>query len=91
MDFSIVVALDLCFSVLDRPPFSSGEAAAVEGDEPSISNSLMAVIKRSQINQCRHPDTFHRNNNQRGARLLRLSASRLSCSSWFSRSSMTQS
>ncbi|KAK8951603.1 hypothetical protein KSP39_PZI003602 [Platanthera zijinensis] len=58
MDFSIVVALDLCFSVLDHPPFSSGAAAAVEGDEPPISNSLMAAIKRSQANQRRHLDTF---------------------------------
>ncbi|KAK8955462.1 hypothetical protein KSP40_PGU017067 [Platanthera guangdongensis] len=79
MGFSIVVALYHCFSVLDRPHFLSGAAATVEADDPSISNSLMAAIKRSQANQRRHPDTFHLYK-QWGARLLRLSTSRLSCS-----------
>lgn len=57
-------ALDLCFSVaLDRLPSSS----ASEGDEPPVSNSLMAAIKRSQANQRRHPDTFHLYQQQQSA------------------------
>ncbi|KAJ7964196.1 protein SMAX1-LIKE 6-like [Quillaja saponaria] len=39
---------------LDRIPTSK----TVE-DEPPISNSLMAAIKRSQANQRRHPDSFY--------------------------------
>ncbi|KAJ4971710.1 hypothetical protein NE237_004809 [Protea cynaroides] len=47
-------ALDLCFSVaLDRLPSSQAL------DEPPISNSLMAAIRRSQANQRRHPESFH--------------------------------
>lgn len=49
-------ALELCVSVsLDRLPSSkkTGE------NEPPVSNSLMAAIKRSQANQRRHPETFH--------------------------------
>lgn len=47
-------ALELSVSVsLDRLP------TAKTLDEPPISNSLMAAIKRSQANQRRHPDTFH--------------------------------
>ncbi|CAN4128350.1 unnamed protein product [Withania somnifera] len=47
-------ALELSVSVsLDRLP------TAKTIDEPPISNSLMAAIKRSQANQRRHPDTFH--------------------------------
>ncbi|XP_043724439.1 protein SMAX1-LIKE 6-like isoform X2 [Telopea speciosissima] len=47
-------ALELCFGVaLDRLPSSQ----ALE--EPPISNSLMAAIRRSQANQRRHPDSFH--------------------------------
>ncbi|CAH9121061.1 unnamed protein product [Cuscuta epithymum] len=47
-------ALELSVSVsLDRLP------TAKSLDEPPISNSLMAAIKRSQANQRRHPDTFH--------------------------------
>ncbi|XP_068636653.1 protein SMAX1-LIKE 7-like [Aristolochia californica] len=47
-------ALELCFSVaLDRLPSSQPL------DEPPISNSLMAAIKRSQANQRRNPDTFN--------------------------------
>ncbi|KAJ8532445.1 hypothetical protein K7X08_012368 [Anisodus acutangulus] len=47
-------ALELSVSVsLDR--LSSAKTL----DEPPISNSLMAAIKRSQANQRRHPDTFH--------------------------------
>nr|GMD15774.1 protein SMAX1-LIKE 6-like [Ipomoea batatas] len=47
-------ALELSVGVaLDRLP----TAKAV--DEPPISNSLMAAVKRSQANQRRHPDTFH--------------------------------
>ncbi|KAF8394913.1 hypothetical protein HHK36_018852 [Tetracentron sinense] len=47
-------ALELCFRVaLDRIPSSQTV------DEPLISNSLMAAIKRSQANQRRHPENFH--------------------------------
>ncbi|KAK7300941.1 hypothetical protein RJT34_11794 [Clitoria ternatea] len=49
-------ALELSVSVsLDRLPSSknSGE------EEPPVSNSLMAAIKRSQANQRRHPESFH--------------------------------
>lgn len=47
-------ALELCVGVsLDRQPTSKSV------DEPPISNSLMAAIKRSQANQRRHPETFH--------------------------------
>ncbi|KAG7036989.1 Protein SMAX1-LIKE 7 [Cucurbita argyrosperma subsp. argyrosperma] len=47
-------ALDLSVGVsLDRLPSSK------PSDEPPISNSLMAAIKRSQANQRRHPDSFH--------------------------------
>ncbi|KAL2939831.1 Protein SMAX1-LIKE 8 [Bienertia sinuspersici] len=45
-------ALDFCLSVsLDRLPISQTSV-----EEPKISNSLMAAIKRSQANQRRHPD-----------------------------------
>ncbi|XP_047321689.1 protein SMAX1-LIKE 6 [Impatiens glandulifera] len=48
-------ALELCVSVsLDRIPVTKAVA-----DEPPVSNSLMAAIKRSQANQRRHPDTFY--------------------------------
>ncbi|GLU18861.1 hypothetical protein SLE2022_351380 [Rubroshorea leprosula] len=47
-------ALDLCVGVsLDRLPSSK----TIE--DPPISNSLMAAIKRSQANQRRHPDNYH--------------------------------
>ncbi|XP_019178602.1 PREDICTED: protein SMAX1-LIKE 6-like [Ipomoea nil] len=47
-------ALELSVGVsLDRLP------TAKALDEPPISNSLMAAVKRSQANQRRHPDTFH--------------------------------
>ncbi|KAF8009704.1 hypothetical protein BT93_J0633 [Corymbia citriodora subsp. variegata] len=47
-------ALELCLSVsLDRVP--SGQPA----DDPPVSNSLMAAIKRSQANQRRQPENFH--------------------------------
>ncbi|WOK96672.1 protein DWARF 53-LIKE-like [Canna indica] len=57
-------ALELCFGVaLDRLPSSTANRQAAEGgaagDEPPVSNSLMAAIKRSQANQRRNPDTFH--------------------------------
>ncbi|WOL04363.1 hypothetical protein Cni_G13084 [Canna indica] len=56
-------ALDLCFGVaLDRLPSSSSgqrQTGEVGGDEPPVSNSLMAAIKRSQANQRRNPETFH--------------------------------
>ncbi|KAG0458584.1 hypothetical protein HPP92_023741 [Vanilla planifolia] len=53
-------ALELCFGVaLDRLPSSSSTASLSEADDPPVSNSLMAAIKRSQANQRRHPDTFH--------------------------------
>ncbi|KAI7741537.1 hypothetical protein M8C21_022344 [Ambrosia artemisiifolia] len=48
-------ALELCLGVaLDR---LSSTAQRVE--EPPISNSLMAAIKRSQANQRRQPENFH--------------------------------
>uniref|UniRef100_A0ACD5YBG8 Uncharacterized protein n=1 Tax=Avena sativa TaxID=4498 RepID=A0ACD5YBG8_AVESA len=51
-------ALELCFAVsLDKLPSTSSSPAP--GDEPPVSNSLMAAIKRSQANQRRNPDTFH--------------------------------
>ncbi|XP_050209823.1 protein SMAX1-LIKE 8 [Mercurialis annua] len=47
-------ALELCLSVsLDRVP--SNQLA----DDPPVSNSLMAAIKRSQANQRRQPENFH--------------------------------
>nr|DAD26224.1 TPA_asm: hypothetical protein HUJ06_027692 [Nelumbo nucifera] len=47
-------ALELCFGVaLDRLPSSQAL------DEPPVSNSLMAAIRRSQANQRRHPESFH--------------------------------
>ncbi|KAL5721039.1 hypothetical protein ACHQM5_013647 [Ranunculus cassubicifolius] len=47
-------ALELCFSsALDRLPSSQSL------EEPPISNSLMAAIKRSQANQRRNPESFH--------------------------------
>ncbi|KAI3450321.1 hypothetical protein Pfo_006986 [Paulownia fortunei] len=48
-------ALELCVGVaLDRVSVSKSTA-----EEPPVSNSLMAAIKRSQANQRRHPETFH--------------------------------
>uniref|UniRef100_A0A0E0J5R8 Clp R domain-containing protein n=1 Tax=Oryza nivara TaxID=4536 RepID=A0A0E0J5R8_ORYNI len=54
-------ALDLCFAVsLDRlPSVSASSSSSGAADEPPVSNSLMAAIKRSQANQRRNPDTFH--------------------------------
>ncbi|KAL5219734.1 hypothetical protein ABZP36_024447 [Zizania latifolia] len=53
-------ALDLCFAVsLDRLPSVSASSSSAGADEPPVSNSLMAAIKRSQANQRRNPDTFH--------------------------------
>lgn len=50
-------ALELCVGVaLDRVSASKGAAPA---EEPPVSNSLMAAIKRSQASQRRHPETFH--------------------------------
>ena len=47
-------ALELSVGVsLDRLPSSKAQ------DEPPVSNSLMAAIKRSQANQRRHPESFH--------------------------------
>ena len=47
-------ALELCLSVsLDR--VSSTQLA----DDPPVSNSLMAAIKRSQANQRRQPENYH--------------------------------
>ncbi|XP_054798102.1 protein SMAX1-LIKE 6 [Prosopis cineraria] len=47
-------ALELCLSVsLDRVPSSQ------LADDPPVSNSLMAAIKRSQASQRRQPDNFH--------------------------------
>ncbi|WJX38460.1 hypothetical protein P8452_26122 [Trifolium repens] len=51
-------ALDLCLSVsLDRAPSSHNNVSSDQ--EPPVSNSFMAAIKRSQANQRRHPDNFH--------------------------------
>ncbi|KAL9688101.1 hypothetical protein QQ045_032514 [Rhodiola kirilowii] len=48
-------ALELCVGVsLDRLP--SGKSV---DDDPPVSNSLMAAIKRSQANQRRNPESFH--------------------------------
>ncbi|CAN6556452.1 unnamed protein product [Malus baccata var. baccata] len=47
-------ALELSVGVsLDRLPSSKAQ------DEPPVSNSLMAAIKRSQANQRRQPESFH--------------------------------
>ncbi|KAG4382931.1 hypothetical protein GLYMA_14G193900v4 [Glycine max] len=51
-------ALELSVGVsLDRLPSSKSTSAGEE--EPPVSNSLMAAIKRSQANQRRHPESFH--------------------------------
>ncbi|KAM0920408.1 hypothetical protein ACQ4PT_007511 [Festuca glaucescens] len=56
-------ALELCFAVsLDRlasTSTSTSTSSPPPGDEPPVSNSLMAAIKRSQANQRRNPGTFH--------------------------------
>ncbi|GMI81716.1 SMAX1-like 7 [Hibiscus trionum] len=47
-------ALELCVGVsLDRLPSSKSV------EDPPISNSLMAAIKRSQASQRRHPESYH--------------------------------
>ncbi|KAF7816487.1 protein SMAX1-LIKE 8-like [Senna tora] len=47
-------ALELCLSVsLDRVPSTQ------LSEDPPVSNSLMAAIKRSQANQRRQPENFH--------------------------------
>ena len=52
-------ALELSVGVsLDRLP-SSKSTAGGSDEEPPVSNSLMAAIKRSQANQRRHPESFH--------------------------------
>ncbi|KAK4483083.1 hypothetical protein RD792_010260 [Penstemon davidsonii] len=49
-------ALELCVgAALDRVSVSKSSAS----EEPPVSNSLMAAIKRAQANQRRHPETFH--------------------------------
>ncbi|CAK7331192.1 unnamed protein product [Dovyalis caffra] len=64
-------ALDLCVGVsLDRLPSSK-----TLDEDPPISNSLMAAIKRSQANQRRHPDNFHMHQihcNQQAASVLKV-------------------
>ncbi|CAA7038033.1 unnamed protein product [Microthlaspi erraticum] len=53
-------ALELCVGVsLDRLPSSKSPTTASEDEEPPVSNSLMAAIKRSQATQRRHPETYH--------------------------------
>lgn len=48
-------ALELCLGVsLDRLPSTPQRV-----DEPPVSNSFMAAIKRSQANQRRQPENFH--------------------------------
>ncbi|KAG7596140.1 Clp N-terminal domain superfamily [Arabidopsis suecica] len=50
-------ALELCVGVsLDRLPSSKSPATE---EDPPVSNSLMAAIKRSQANQRRHPESYH--------------------------------
>ncbi|CAN6831384.1 unnamed protein product [Brassica oleracea] len=50
-------ALDLCLSVsLDR--IQSGQQQQPGSDDPPVSNSLMAAIKRSQAHQRRLPENF---------------------------------
>ncbi|EOA39583.1 hypothetical protein CARUB_v10008201mg [Capsella rubella] len=50
-------ALELCVGVsLDRLPSSKSPAT---DEDPPVSNSLMAAIKRSQANQRRHPESYH--------------------------------
>ncbi|CAA0838116.1 Double Clp-N motif-containing P-loop nucleoside triphosphate hydrolases superfamily protein [Striga hermonthica] len=57
-------ALELSVGVaLDRVSVSKSAG----GDEPPVSNSLMAAIKRSQANQRRHPETFHLYQHQLGS------------------------
>ncbi|GER35480.1 ATP-dependent Clp protease ClpB family protein [Striga asiatica] len=57
-------ALELSVGVaLDRVSVSKSGG----GDEPPVSNSLMAAIKRSQANQRRHPETFHLYQHQLGS------------------------
>ncbi|KAK6929481.1 hypothetical protein RJ641_005686 [Dillenia turbinata] len=52
-------ALELCLNVsLDRLP-SNQNQQKTNVEEPPISNSLMAAIKRSQANQRRQPENFH--------------------------------
>ncbi|KAI4370535.1 hypothetical protein MLD38_018881 [Melastoma candidum] len=49
-------ALELCLSVsLERVPSSGAQLP----DDPPVSNSLMAAIKRSQATQRRQPENFH--------------------------------
>ncbi|RZC84444.1 hypothetical protein C5167_047225 [Papaver somniferum] len=53
-------ALELCFNVaLDRLPSSQHNGSSGNGNEPPVSNSLMAAIKRSQANQRRNPESYH--------------------------------
>nr|XP_011469920.1 PREDICTED: uncharacterized protein LOC105353070 [Fragaria vesca subsp. vesca] len=50
-------ALELCLSVsLDRVSSSTRQ---LSDDDPPVSNSLMAAIKRSQANQRRQPENYH--------------------------------
>ncbi|KAL6126755.1 hypothetical protein ACLB2K_074800 [Fragaria x ananassa] len=50
-------ALELCLSVsLDR---ISSSTRQLSDDDPPVSNSLMAAIKRSQANQRRQPENYH--------------------------------
>ncbi|KAI3974537.1 hypothetical protein MKX01_020309 [Papaver californicum] len=52
-------ALELCFNAaLDRLP-SSQHNGSGNVNEPPVSNSLMAAIKRSQANQRRNPESYH--------------------------------
>ncbi|GAV66607.1 AAA_2 domain-containing protein [Cephalotus follicularis] len=63
-------ALELCVGVhLDRLQSSKSV------EDPPISNSLMAAIKRSQANQRRHPESYHLQQmhiNQQTASLLKV-------------------
>ncbi|AEC08329.1 Double Clp-N motif-containing P-loop nucleoside triphosphate hydrolases superfamily protein [Arabidopsis thaliana] len=53
-------ALELCVGVsLDRLPSSKSTPTTTVEEDPPVSNSLMAAIKRSQATQRRHPETYH--------------------------------
>lgn len=67
-------ALDLCLGVsLDRLPSSPKRV-----EEPPVSNSLMAAIKRSQANQRRQPENFNFYQQQQQQLFLSSSSSSIS-------------
>ncbi|KAL2340656.1 hypothetical protein Fmac_008596 [Flemingia macrophylla] len=46
-------------SLSGSPSTASPSKASAGNDGPPVSNSLMAAIKCSQVNQCHHPESFH--------------------------------